>query len=110
MVRFFLVASSILLAACSSSSSSGSTSSSGSSSSSSGSVDAGPLSFKTDIVAGVFNGSCGFSSCHGSTTAPQGGLFLGLQTAKGSDSSGVHGKIVGVKSGENPTMNFITAG
>jgi hypothetical protein len=103
MVRFFLVASSILVvAACSSSS--------GTMSSSSGSVDAGPISFKTDVVAGILNNSCGFSSCHGSTTAPQGGLFLGLQTAKGSDASQVRGKIVGVNSGENPTMPYITAG
>jgi len=110
MVRFFFVASSIVLAACSSPSAVSSSSSSSSSSSGSSGADAGPILFKTDIVAGVFNGSCGFSSCHGSATAPQGNLFLGLQTAKGSDSSAVHTKIVGVKSGELPVMPFVTAG
>ena len=69
------------------------------------------ISFKTDVVAGVFNKSCGLStSCHGSATASQGGLFLGGKAQLGSDSSDVRKLIVGVASKDLPTMPFVTAG
>ncbi len=110
------------LAACSSSSSTSSSGSSGSSGGSSGAsgcvaYDPGKLdlttpkvSFKTDVVASVFNKSCGLStSCHGSPTASQGGLFLGAKDQLGADSSKVHGLVVGVLSKDLATMPFVTA-
>ena len=108
-----LAASSLVcaLTACTSSSSSSSGSSGGCKAYDPGAIDLQnpKVSFKKDVVAGVFNGSCGFSSCHGSATSPQGGLFLGTQSAQGSDSSTVQKKIVGVPSQELPEMPFITA-
>jgi len=111
------------LAACSSSSSTSSSSSSGSTSSSGssgsgctaynpGTIDLTTpvISFKNDVVAGVFNKSCGLStSCHGSATASQAGLFLGGKTAAGSDASQVHAAIVGVVSKDLVTMPLVTA-
>jgi hypothetical protein len=104
------------LAACSSSSSSGTTSSSSGTSGGCVAYDPGKLdlttpvvSFKNDVVAKVFNNSCGLStSCHGSATASQGGLFLGAKAAAGADSSQVHGLVVGIMSKDLPTMPFVT--
>lgn len=62
-----------------------------------------PASFSRDVVP-VFQKSCAFSTCHGATTGPANGVFLG------NDPARVHAGIVGVKSGENPSMNFVTAG
>jgi hypothetical protein len=123
MLRQTLFAATIVaraaLAACTSSSGSSSTSSSSSSGSSGctaynpGAIDltTPKVSFKTDVVVGVFNNSCGLStSCHGSATASQGGLFLGAKSAAGADSSEVHTAVVGVLSKDLPTMPFVTAG
>ena len=108
-----------VLGACSSTSSMSSSSGASSSGASGGckAYDPGALdlkaptvSFKTDVVAGVFNKSCGLStSCHGSPTASQGGLFLGAKAAAGSDSSAVRTAIVGVASKDLPPMPFVTA-
>lgn len=59
--------------------------------------------FSQDVVP-IFGRSCAFSTCHGSTTGPANGVFLG------NDPARVHTAIVGVKSGELGTMNFVTAG
>ena len=134
MLKHCLFAATLLgfaaLAACSSSSSSSTSSSSsgssgdgGGSSGTSGSsgcqaYDPGSIdlqnpkvSFKTDVVAGVFNKSCGLStSCHGSPTTSQTGLFLGAKDQAGADSSTVQKAIVGVVAQEDATIKIITAG
>ncbi len=108
------------LAACSSSSngSSTSSSSSGGSGGTSGCVaytskidlTAPTVSFKTDVVAGIFNRSCGLStSCHGSPTASQAGLFLGAKAKLGDDAAKVYTAIVGVPSKDLPSMPLVTA-
>lgn len=61
------------------------------------------VSFSKDVIP-VFQRSCAFSTCHGATTGPANGVFLG------NDPARVHAGIVGVKSGELASMNFITAG
>ncbi len=68
------------------------------------------VSFKKDVVLGVFNGSCGFSSCHGSVTSSKGNLFLGQQGISASDASTVRQKIVAVASEELASMPFVTPG
>jgi len=69
------------------------------------------VSFKTDVVAGVFNKSCGLStSCHGSATSSQQGLFLGLKGAAGADASQVRTNILGAKATEITSMPLVTAG
>jgi hypothetical protein len=67
------------------------------------------ISFKHDVMR-LFNNSCGLSTCHGTTTAPQGGLFLGAESAMRSDAAAVNAMIVGRSSGELPSMPFVTAG
>jgi hypothetical protein len=67
------------------------------------------VSFKNDVMK-VFNTSCGLSTCHGSTTAPQGNLFLGAESAMRSDAAAVYAGLVGKASGELPSMPFVTAG
>jgi len=59
--------------------------------------------FSTDVM-GVFARSCAFSTCHGSNVGPANGVFLG------NDAARVHAALVGVKSGELPSMPFVTAG
>jgi hypothetical protein len=69
------------------------------------------VSFKNDVVIGVFNKSCGLStSCHGSATSSQQGLFLGDKNKAGADSSAVRTGIVGVKATEIASMPVVTAG
>jgi hypothetical protein len=67
------------------------------------------VSFQTDVMP-IFQGSCQTSSCHGSMTAPEGGLFLGEPTAKGSDAATVYAGLVGKKSQELATMDFVASG
>jgi len=62
-----------------------------------------PASFSKDVVP-LFQKSCAFSTCHGATTGPANGVFLG------NDAARVHAGIVGVKSGELASMNFVTPG
>jgi hypothetical protein len=61
------------------------------------------VSFSVDVFP-IFTASCAFSSCHGSTTAPQGGLVLG------SDPARVYANLVGVASSEFPAMLRVKAG
>lgn len=69
------------------------------------------VSFKNDVVVGVFNKSCGLStSCHGSPTSSQQGLFLGAPSAAGSDASKVRANLVGAKATEVSQMPIVTAG
>jgi hypothetical protein len=68
------------------------------------------VSFKSDVMP-IFNASCGLANCHATTLdglAPT--FFLGDAATMGSDSTAVHAAIVGPKSGELPTMPFVTAG
>ncbi len=67
------------------------------------------VSFKTDVMP-IFEQSCQSSSCHGIAQSPQGGLFLGAELAKGSDSDKVYAGLVGKPSGQLPSMPFVTAG
>jgi hypothetical protein len=60
-------------------------------------------SFATDVMP-LFTTRC--DSCHGTTNAPSGNLFLG-KTA--SDATAVYTNIVGMPSGEYAAMDFITA-
>lgn len=59
--------------------------------------------FSVDVFP-VFTASCAFASCHGSTTAPQGGLFLGPDPAR------AYANLVGVASSELPAMLRVKAG
>ena len=66
-------------------------------------ANAPAVSFARDVVP-VFTKSCGFSSCHGSTTGSANGVFLG-----GTDPARIHAAIVDVRSSELPTMSFVKA-
>ena len=61
------------------------------------------VTFAADVLP-VFGRSCAFSTCHGSTTGPANGVFLG------KDGPKAHAAIVGVKGDELPTMPFVTPG
>jgi hypothetical protein len=65
------------------------------------------VSFKTDVMK-VFNNNCGTSLCHGSTSEPTGGLFLGASTAMGSDSVMAFDALVGKPSNELTAMPLVT--
>jgi hypothetical protein len=67
------------------------------------------VSFRSDLMK-VFNASCGASSCHGQTGAPAGGLFLGLESARGGDAAMVRAGLVGHAAAELPSMPLVTAG
>lgn len=64
------------------------------------------VTFSKDIAGpnGLFNRSCQFQTCHGSSTAPN-GLFLA-----DTDLSRLHASIVGVPSQHLPSMPFVTPG
>jgi len=61
------------------------------------------VSFANDVMP-VFGQSCAFSTCHGSSTGPANGVFLGKDPAR------VYTAIVGVRGDELQTMPFVTAG
>jgi hypothetical protein len=67
------------------------------------------VSFRSDVMK-LFNASCGASTCHGTTSAPQGNLFLGLESARGADAAMVRAGLVGRAAGELPSMSLVTAG
>ena len=60
-----------------------------------------PTSFANDVMP-IFGQSCAFSTCHGSTTGPSNGVFLG------KDPPRVYKAIVGVKGDELTSMPFVT--
>ena len=68
------------------------------------------VSLQMDVVANVFNSNCGLSTCHGTPGTSTGNLFLGSEAASGSDSATVRTGLVGVASGELPSMPYVTAG
>jgi len=61
------------------------------------------VSFSRDVLP-VFATSCAFSTCHGSNVGPANGVYLGTDAAR------VHAAIVGVASGELPSMRLVTPG
>lgn len=61
------------------------------------------VSFATD-VAPIFRQSCAFSTCHGASSGPANGAYLG------SDLARVHAGLVDKASSELPTMPLVTAG
>ena len=62
------------------------------------------VSFARDVMP-IFGKSCGFSTCHGSTSGDANGVFLG-----GQDAARVHGGLVGVASTRLPAMSLVKAG
>jgi hypothetical protein len=67
------------------------------------------VSLKSDVMK-LFNDNCGLSSCHGSVSAPEARLFLGAESARGSDASMVRVGLVGQAAAELPSMPLVTAG
>ena len=61
------------------------------------------VSFANDVMP-IFGQSCAFSTCHGSSTGPANGVFLGKDPAR------VYAAIVGVRGDELQSMPFVTAG
>jgi len=61
------------------------------------------VSFANDVMP-IFGQSCAFSTCHGSTTGPANGVFLGKDPAR------VFTAIIGVHGDELQTMPFVTPG
>jgi hypothetical protein len=68
-----------------------------------------PVSFTTDIMV-LLNDNCSSTACHGSASAPTGGLFLGTLCAGAGDAPRVYANLVGPKSGELVSMPFVTPG
>ena len=111
LALFSLVALGAASAGCPAETGNGSTSSSGTSGST---CDYSPpagfdalspaVTFSADVLP-IFGRSCAFSTCHGSTTGPANGVFLG-----GKDSAKIIAAIVNVKGDELPTMPFVTPG
>lgn len=65
---------------------------------------AGPaVSFSRDVIP-IFETSCAFSTCHGSNVGAANGVFLG------NDPARVHAALVGVRSGQLPSMAFVAPG
>jgi hypothetical protein len=65
------------------------------------------VSLQNDVMP-IFNGNCGSMMCHGGEGAP-GVLFLGAESAAGSDFSTVRMGLVGVFAMELPKMPYVTA-
>jgi hypothetical protein len=61
------------------------------------------VSFANDVMP-IFGQSCAFSTCHGSSTGPANGVFLGKDAAR------VYTAIVDVRGDELQTMPFVKAG
>ena len=61
------------------------------------------VSFSKDVLP-IFARSCAFSTCHGSTTGPANGVFLGR------DGPRVHAAVVNVKGDELDSMPFVSPG
>ncbi len=59
------------------------------------------VSFAKDVMP-IFAQSCAFSSCHGSSTGSNNGVFLG-----GTDPNRVHQALVDVRSGRLPSKSFV---
>ena len=66
------------------------------------------VSFKNDVLP-IAQNSCAFASCHGATGGGNNGIYWGSQTQP-NDASAIRKGIVGVKSLENPNMNFVQPG
>jgi hypothetical protein len=67
------------------------------------------VTFKTDMMK-LFNNDCGAAPCHGTNAGLTGPLFLGAETAMGSDASAVYANLVGPKSTELTSMPYVTPG
>jgi hypothetical protein len=107
-MRSFLVAFTVALAAVCSSCTSSSGSSSGSSCNDyqppAGFDATTPsVSFANDVMP-IFGQSCAFSTCHGSTTGPSNGVFLGKDPAR------AFAAIINVRGDELQTAPFVTPG
>lgn len=66
------------------------------------------VTLMTDVMP-IFNANCGNAACHGMADVP-GGLFLGAESASGSDAATVRSGLVGVAAIELTTMPYVTAG
>ena len=113
LALFALVALGAGSAGCPAETSNGSTSSSSGTSGATSGCDYAPpagfdaqapkVTFTADVLP-IFGRSCAFSTCHGSTTGPANGVFLG------KDGPKVIAAIVNIKGDELPTMPFVTPG
>jgi hypothetical protein len=65
------------------------------------------VSLQNDVMP-IFNDNCGAAACHGTANTP-GGLFLGAESAEGSDFSTVRTGLVGVAAIELASMPYVTA-
>ena len=102
-----VVLSVALLAACSSSSGESAATCVGHTSSAASTPATKAVSFKDDILP-IFQQSCVFSSCHGSPTGANNGIYLG---AKGSaNTTGIRDALVGKSSARMPSMKYVTPG
>jgi hypothetical protein len=61
------------------------------------------VSFASDVMP-IFGQSCAFSTCHGSSSGPANGVFLGKDAAR------VYKAILDVRGDELQTMPFVKAG
>lgn len=107
LVPALLVGTSLVVGACSSDSSGGGGTTGGCKEfTTTADLTTPQVSFKTDVFP-IFGASCGLStSCHGSKTSSQSGLYLGSRTE--TDISGVRNGIVG-KASVAISMPIITA-
>ena len=100
-----LVASVTLLTACSSSSEESAATCIGHTSSAASTRTSKPVSFKDDVLP-IFAQSCSFSSCHGSPTGGNNGIYLG---ARGSANAiEIRDALVGKSSTRMPSMKYVT--
>ncbi len=69
------------------------------------------VSLRTDVM-NVFNSNCGAATCHGNgdSAMSTGELFLGAESAAGSDAATVRAGIVGKMGDELASMPLVTAG
>jgi hypothetical protein len=67
------------------------------------------ISFKSQVMP-IFNANCGATNCHGNGASSQGNLFLGSETAKGSDSSMVRKGLIGTAGVELALLPLVTPG
>ena len=67
------------------------------------------VSFKSDVMP-IFTQSCAFTSCHGMPGGTNQGIFLGQKPPVVNDPSMIRMGLVGKKSGELASMDFVAPG
>jgi len=100
-----LVACAALLGACSSSSDESAATCVGHTSSAASTPMSKTVSFKDDVLP-IFEQSCVFSSCHGSKTGGNNGIYLGARGS--SNATEIRDALVGKSSTRMPSMKYVT--